>query len=262
MMSTIDFCCSAAFVFTLICVRAHRGLRCACVGSSSVLALIKQTFRFLTMSTIRVGWPTLAIIAGLVVGPLSGASAQGNQASSTASQNPAVAAFIADPASLLTRYPLGGGLMVAEVRDLVVADLGSVKALLGLATSATPDQKNAIGTGMGLAALVLLRTNPQAASVIQSALVALNDPAVLAAYAAVTGNQRLTAAGPGAGGGGGGESATTPGGANGGIGGTSALFPNFSTINVGDVFTIPGFTASGPGTPTNTTNNSVSPSAP
>ena len=113
-----------------------------------------------------------------------------------------------------------------------------------------------LGRTLGLAALDLARSNPQAASVIQNALVRLNDPTLLAAYAAVTGNQRLAAAGPGAGAGGGGESATGGAGVNGGIGGPTFLFPDFGTKNVADTFSFPTVTGGTPGTP----NISVSPS--
>jgi hypothetical protein len=133
-----------------------------------------------------------------------------------------------------------------------------VDPLLSLVATANSEQKNALGTGLGLAALDLARSNPQAASVIQNALVRLNDPTLLAAYAAVTGNQRLAAAGPGAGAGGGGESATGGAGVNGGIGGPTFLFPNFGTANVADTFSFPTVTGGTPGTP-NTPVSATSP---
>jgi hypothetical protein len=169
-----------------------------------------------------------------------------------------VADFVANPGALLTLYPLGGGSMVSDVQDLVEADMQTVDPLLSLVATANSEQKNALGTGLGLAALELARSNPQAASTIQNALVRLNDPTLLAAYAAVTGNQRLAAAGPGAGAGGGGESATGNAAPNGGIGGPSLLFPDFGTRNVADTFSFPSVTGGTPGTP----SISVSPSAP
>ena len=171
-----------------------------------------------------------------------------------------VASFLASPGALLTLYPLGGGSMVTDVRDLAQADMRTLDPLLSLVATANEQQKNALGTGLGLAALELERSNPQAASIIQNALVRLNDPTLLAAYAAVTGNQRLAAAGPGAGAGGGGESATGGAGINGGIGGPSVLFPDFATRNVADTFTFTGVTGGTPGTPT--INLSVSQSTP
>ena len=148
--------------------------------------------------------------------------------------------------------------MVADVRDLAQADMRTLDPLLSLVATANEQQKNALGTGLGLAALELERSNPQAASIIQTALVRLNDPTLLAAYAAVTGNQRLAAAGPGAGAGGGGESATGNAGVNGGIGGPSVFFPDFATRNVADTFSLPIITGGTPGTP----SSPVSASAP
>jgi hypothetical protein len=194
--------------------------------------------------------------------PAPGSSDQG-----TPPANPStisVTDFMSNPGGLLTKYPLGGGSMVADVRGLVQADIQTISALLGLVATANTEQKNAIGTGLGLAALDLVRTNPQAGTTIQNALVSLNDPTLLSAYAAVTGNQRLAAAGPGGGGGspGGGESATSGGGISGGIGSPSALFANFGTDNTADAFTFPALTGSTPGTPTTPVGLSVSPSSP
>jgi hypothetical protein len=184
----------------------------------------------------------------------------GNQSPSSDQTATLVANFLARPGALLTLYPLGGGSMVTDVRDLAQADMRTLDPLLSLVATANEQQKNALGTGLGLAALELERSNPQAASIIQNALVRLNDPTLLAAYAAVTGNQRLAAAGPGAGAGGGGESATGNAGVNGGIGGPSVLFPDFATRNVADTFTFTGVTGGTPGTPT--INLSVSQSTP
>lgn len=195
-----------------------------------------------------------------------GPGGPGTPLSDQNNSGPNLAAFLADPTSLLARYPNGGGSMVADVRDLAQADLSTVNVLLSLIPSANTDQKTAIGTGLGLAALALVKTNPQAGTIIQDALVKLNDPTILTAYAAVTGNQRLAAAGPGGGGGsaGAGESATGTAGASGGISSPSSLFPNFDTANTADSFTFPTFTGSTPGTGTTTTttvSTSVSPTS-
>jgi hypothetical protein len=202
-----------------------------------------------------------AVVFSLGALMLSPASAQnsppGNQSPPSSHSAIPVADFLANPGALLALYPLGGGSMVSDVRDLVQTDMQTVNPLLSLVATANSEQKNALGTGFGLAALDLERGNPQAASVIQNALVRLNDPTLLAAYAAVTGNQRLAAAGPGTGAGGGGESATGGAGVNGGIGGPTFIFPDFATTNTADVFTFPTVTGGTPGTP----NISVSPSS-
>ena len=197
----------------------------------------------------------------LMLSPLRAQNAlPGNQPSPPNNQPTiSVANFLANPSNLLMQYPLGGGSMVSDVSSLVEADIQTVNPLVGLVPSANADQKNALGTGLGLAALGLVGANPQAATLIQNALVALNDPTVLAAYVAVTGNQHLTAAGPGAGSPGGGESATGSAAPSGGIGTPSSLFPNFGTVNIADSFNFPSVTGGTPGTPPNLP---VSPSAP
>jgi hypothetical protein len=207
-------------------------------------------------STLRV-FAVVFSLGALMVSPAGAQnSPPGNQSPPSSHSTISVADFVANPGALLTLYPLGGGSMVSDVRDLVTADMQTLDPLLSLVATANSDQKNAEGTGFGLAALDLERSNPQAATTIQNALVRLNDPTLLAAYAAVTGNQRLAAAGPGAGAGGGGESATGGAGVNGGIGGPTFLFPDFATRNVADSFSFPNVTGGTPGTP----NISVSPS--
>src|SRR5580704_1833434 len=199
-------------------------------------------------SILRVVAVGFSLVA-LALSPVRAQNAPGgNQSPPTSHSAISVPDFVANPGALLTLYPFGGGSMVSDVRDLVTADMQTVDPLLSLVATANSEQKNALGTGLGLAALDLARSNPQAASVIQNALVRLNDPTLLAAYAAVTGNQRLAAAGPGAGAGGGGESATGNAGVNGGIGGPSVFFPDFATRNVADTFSLPIITGGTPGT--------------
>jgi hypothetical protein len=200
-------------------------------------------------SNLRVFAVAFSLVA-LVVSPVCAQSAPGSGQSPPGGHSAiSVADFVANPGALLTLYPIGGGSMVSDVQSLVEADMKTVDPLLALVATANSEQKNALGTGLGLAALDLARNNPQAASILQNALVRLNDPTLLAAYAAVTGNQRLAAAGPGAGAGGGGESATGNAAPNGGIGGPTFLFPNFGTTNTADAFTSPTVTGGTPGTP-------------
>ena len=202
------------------------------------------------MSSILRAFAVVFSLGALMLSPAGAQnSPQGNQSPPSNQTAMLVADFLANPGALLTLYPLGGGSMVSDVRDLAQADMRTLDPLLSLVATANEQQKNALGTGLGLAALELERNNPQAASIIQTALVRLNDPTLLAAYAAVTGNQRLAAAGPGAGAGGGGESATGNAGVNGGIGGPSVFFPDFATRNVADTFSLPIITGGTPGTP-------------
>jgi hypothetical protein len=211
------------------------------------------------MSSILRAFAVVFSLGALMLSPaVAQNSPQGNQSPPSSHSAISVADFVANPGALLALYPLGGGSMVSDVRDLVTADMQTVDPLLSLVATANSEQKNALGTGFGLAALDLERGNPQAASVIQNALVRLNDPTLLAAYAAVTGNQRLAAAGPGSGAGGGGESATGGAGINGGIGGPTFIFPDFATRNVADTFSFPIITGGTPGT----SGSPVSASAP
>ena len=211
------------------------------------------------MSSILRAFAVVFSLGALMLSPAGAQNLpQGNQSPPSNATDMLVASFLANPGALLTLYPLGGGSMVTDVQDLAQADMRTLDPLLSLVATANDQQKNALGTGLGLAALELERNNPQAASIIQTALVRLNDPTLLAAYAAVTGNQRLAAAGPGAGAGGGGESATGNAGVNGGIGGPSVFFPDFATRNVADTFSLPIITGGTPGTP----SSPVSASAP
>jgi hypothetical protein len=212
--------------------------------------------------TIRSSVALAALAIALSCNTPAFAQPSGTLAPPSASTDPAVSLFLSNPTLFLSGYPFGGGDLVSAVRHLTSADLSTLEPLLSLAATATGDQKNAIGTGIGLAALSFLPANPQAASIIQSALARLNDPVVLAAYAAVTGNQHLTAAGPGGGGSPGSAetgTGTTTGG--GGFASSSALYPNFDTPNVPDTFTIPNITAGTPVTGPTTVGGSVSPSS-
>ena len=213
------------------------------------------------MSSILRAFAVVFSLGALMLSPAGAQnSPQGNQSPPSSHSAISVADFVANPGALLTLYPLGGGSMVSDVRDLVQTDMQTLNPLLSLVPTANSEQKNALGTGFGLAALDLERSNPQAALVIQNALVRLNDPTLLAAYAAVTGNQRLAAAGPGTGAGGGGELATGGAGINGGIGGPTFIFPDFATTNIADSFTFLPVTGGTPGIPT--INLSVSQSTP
>ena len=203
------------------------------------------------MSSILRVFAVVFSLGALMLSPVRAQNAPGGNQSPPSNHSAIlVADFLANPGALLTLYPLGGGSMVSDVQDLVQADMQTVDPLLSLVATANDQQKNALGTGLGLAALDLERNNPQSASIIQNALVRLNDPTLLAAYAAVTGNQRLAAAGPGAGAGGGGESATGGAGVNGGIGGPRSYSRDFGTANVADTFTFPSVTGGTPGNPT------------
>ena len=84
-------------------------------------------------------------------------SSPGNQPTPPSNQpSISVANFLANPNILLTQYPQGGGSMVPDVSSLVESDIQTVNPLVGLVPNANADQKNALGTGLGLAALGLV----------------------------------------------------------------------------------------------------------
>ena len=108
-------------------------------------------------------------------------------------------AFLANPALLLKDNPDGGARMLAQVRDLAIADPATLQSLLSLTSSASKDQKAAIGAGLAQAARAVLRTNPTYANQIQLAIVNLKDQEIMVAYTAASGQQAIGATG-GAGG--------------------------------------------------------------
>lgn len=72
---------------------------------------------------------------------------------------PIIQQFLSDPASLLGRYPVGGPKMVAMVRDLAASDPATLKPIVDLLGVATADQATAIGSGLGQAATMAVKTD-------------------------------------------------------------------------------------------------------
>jgi hypothetical protein len=171
--------------------------------------------------------------------------------------------FISNPAQLLQQFPNGEAEIISRVRDLAASNPATLPLILNLVAGASSTQIDAIGTGLGQAALTCIRTDPAYATEIQQVVVALNNSALSFAFAAVLGDKPIGAAGGGAGGGGGGGGPTNPlFGALTGFGGSSTL-PNTGTANTGtNYFTFSNFSASTPGglTTSTTTITSVSPS--
>jgi hypothetical protein len=168
--------------------------------------------------------------------------------------------FQADPAQVLAKLPDGrplysGPLLISLIRELAVADQADLPLIIGLLANADPDQANAIGTGLGQAALASVTTNQAYANAIQTALAAANNQTASLAFAAVMGDQAIGATGAGGGGGGGGgpvNQSTTGGG--GGSGSTLSLSTSTRTTPT-NLFTLnSNGTGSSPGSTTNTTN--------
>jgi hypothetical protein len=168
--------------------------------------------------------------------------------------------FTKSPASILK---LSNAELISKVRDLVASSPETLQLILALIGSATPAQVDAIGTGLGQAALICVRTDQPFATEIQNAVVALANSALTLAFTAVLGDRPIGSVGGGAGGGGG-FSAGAGGGQTNPIGvglfvGSASIFASASTKNTGtNYFTSSSASASGAPL-TTTTATSVSP---
>lgn len=111
---------------------------------------------------------------------------------------------VLSPGDILARFPSGGGGMASEVRNMVAANPGSVDGISAIVGAATPDQKKAIGAGLGQAAGLCTRQEPESARRIQETVLRINNDDVLLAFQTVTGDRQTAATGGGAAGGGGG----------------------------------------------------------
>src|ERR1700685_4601994 len=65
-----------------------------------------------------------------------------------------VSQFINDPGRLLTQFPNGGPQMISLIRDLVASDPGTLPLFINLNGKANAEQVQALGAGLGQAALV------------------------------------------------------------------------------------------------------------
>jgi hypothetical protein len=120
-----------------------------------------------------------------------------------------VSRFTNDPGRLLTQFPDGGPQMISLIRDLVASDPGTLLLITGLNAEANTDQAEAIGTGLGQAALVCARTAQAFADEIQRVTIAANNKPMTQAFGAVMGDQFLGLAAPAVGGGGAGATGQT-----------------------------------------------------
>ena len=112
--------------------------------------------------------------------------------------NQTLAQFIANPGQLQSRYPTGGARMISMVRDLVASDPAMLPRVLDLSASSNADQINAIGAGLGQAALVCSRGDPAFANEIQQMVAAVNVQPLAVTFGAVVGNSPAPAAVPAA----------------------------------------------------------------
>jgi hypothetical protein len=103
-----------------------------------------------------------------------------------------VAQFRADPGQLQSKYPNGGARMISMVRDLVASDSAMLPHVLDLSANSNADQINAIGAGLGQAALVCARGDPTFANEIHQMVAVVNNQPLTVTFAAVVGNAPAT----------------------------------------------------------------------
>jgi hypothetical protein len=143
---------------------------------------------------------TLAVFGSLLVAtglPLSIQPAFAQDAA-------AVAAFLADPQSLLKQYPNPNpnnpnDPMIAMVKGLALASPQTLLSLLSLLPNANKEEKQALGKGLAAAAAAVVATNPTYANDILQAITKTRDHELV--LAATSGNP-TGGTGGGAGGGG------------------------------------------------------------
>jgi hypothetical protein len=186
-----------------------------------------------------------AIAGSLLVSVLPASAALYSPRQALPSQT--IQQFLSNPASLLA---LSGPQLIAMVRDLAASDPGTLNAIIGLLSSANPDQSTAIGTALGQVALMAAGTDPSYATQIQDAVATSKNTSALVAFSAVVGGDiKITAATGGVGGGGGGAGPTGDNGISGGFfAGTGANFRT-SNPNTPDNFNTTTFGGGSPGSP-------------
>ena len=79
--------------------------------------------------------------------------------------------FIPHPDQLLAKFPNGGAEMIANVRELTLANHANLPYLLDVLARANHEQGIAIGTGLGQAALASVKNDQAYATAIQQAIV-------------------------------------------------------------------------------------------
>ena len=85
--------------------------------------------------------------------------------------------------------------MISTIRDLVASDPDMLPRVLDLSAKSNAEQINAIGAGLGQAALVCSRGDPTFANEIQQMVAAVNNQPLTLTFAGVVGNSPVAAAG-------------------------------------------------------------------
>jgi hypothetical protein len=124
----------------------------------------------------------LCLLAGAIALPMVPLSGQAQQPGPTTPGQPGQPGqppagqltseqFNANPDQLLKKFPNGGGELIAQTRELALANEHNLPQILDVLSRATPAQGTAIGTGLGQAALASVKNNQAYATAIQQAIV-------------------------------------------------------------------------------------------
>jgi hypothetical protein len=139
-----------------------------------------------------------------------------------------VAAFLNNPKQLLSDNQVGGGRLIARVRDLLLSDSATLPTLLGLLADANNDQKSALAAGLAQAARLWVRVNPTFAQQIQQSVANSKDSPFIVAFSTALGDVPIGALAAGGSDGALGGQTSGLAGAGGGFGGGN-FTGNFGT---------------------------------
>lgn len=136
-------------------------------------------------------------LAGAVGALLSGSAMAACVSPTAGAPQSAVDRVLASPSALLERFPEGQGGLIAEIRNVVATNPTALAPIAGLIKSANADQRRAIGAGLGQAAAMCARSEPETGRRIQEAILAADSREVSLAFQAVVGDRPTAAVGPG-----------------------------------------------------------------
>lgn len=159
----------------------------------------------------------LTPFAALGQSPVPSASAHPPTSSATAEARAAVQAIV-------SRHPVGGDGLRADVLRWLAANPGRYLAVFDVARIAAPGQQIALGAALGEYTRSLRASDPMAAQQIQRDVLNSGMPGFTTHYAIGSGDTQTAATGGGSGGG---------GGAGGGSGGPTSVFTTSLISNTG-----------------------------
>lgn len=174
-----------------------------------------------------------------------------------------VAAFLETSSQLLVSFPAGGLDMANYVRSLAGSSSATIDPLLSLASTATVDQRGAIGAGLARAAAACVARDPEFAALIQQKVALAGLSEVETAFLAASGDIATAALGsPGAATAGASQATgiTSNGSAQGGTAGTTGdVSTETATLNFSSTRGARSFTINNGGQSFTTIINAVSP---